>query len=312
MRAEALLILGAACALASGAIGCASNKSRTAGDYFTEANDNFREGALTIAIDQFHELLDQHPFSEHNEEAELKIAHAHYLAGNHAEAIVALTDFQRRHPTSPHLPFVGYYLGMCYVKQMGTIDRDQTNAQNAQAYFLTVSRQYPESPYALLARQELSMCREELGGHELYVADFYMTRGNDKAAEVRLLDLAARYGETEAAANGLLELASYYRKHKEKAFAALAYETIIENTPKSPQADKARKALAKLTADEPPDSTDPLGTLLAAKGRPRVDTSIETVKLPDVSKVRTARAAPGPAPAAFAPSTSPFGRPRTY
>jgi outer membrane protein assembly factor BamD len=303
----------AVCLLAAGVFGCASTKERSAGDYFAEANENFRHGALTLAVEEFHELLDQHPFSEHNEEAELKIAHAHYLAGDYAEAIVALTDFQRRHPTSPHLPFVGYSLGMCYVKQMGTIDRDQTNAQNAQAYFITVSRQYPDSPYALLAREQLSMCREELGQHELYVADFYVKRGNDKAAEARLLDLAARYGETEAAANGLLNLARYYDREHQDANAALAYETVIDNSPKSPQAEEARKALANLS-DDASGSHDPLDVLLAAKGRPHPDTNLETVKLPDVTKVRQAsRGAPPPAPAAFGPTgASPFGRPRPY
>ena len=128
---------------------------------------------MTLAIDEYHELLDQYPFSEHNEEAELKIAHAQYLSGNYPEAVVALTDFQRRHPTSPHLPLVGYYLGMCYVQQMGTIDRDQTAARNAQTYFQTVAQQYPDSPFADLARQQLARCQESLAAHEFYVAKFY-------------------------------------------------------------------------------------------------------------------------------------------
>src|SRR5207253_1816429 len=104
-------------------LGCSAKKHLTADQYFTDATQSFREGALGLAIDQFHELLDQYPFSQYNEEAELRIAHAQYLQGNHPEAVVALADFQRRHPTSPNLAFVGYYLGMCYVRQMGTIDR---------------------------------------------------------------------------------------------------------------------------------------------------------------------------------------------
>ena len=151
--------------LAVGFLGCAAKKHLTADQYFQQANDNFRNEAYTVAVEEFHELLDQYPFSEYNEEAELKIAHAQYLNGSYLEAIVAFTDFQRRHPTSPNLPFVGYYLGMCYARQMGTIDRDQTSAQNAETYFVTVSRQYPDSPFAELARQELAHCRENLAEH---------------------------------------------------------------------------------------------------------------------------------------------------
>lgn len=141
-------------------VGCAGKKHLTADEYFHQANDNFRQGAYALSIEEFHELLDQYPFSQYNEEAELKVAHAQYLAGSYPEAVVALTDFQRRHPTSPHLPFVGYYLGLCYVEQMRTTDRDQTAAQNAQSYFATVVNQYPDSPFAELAREQLAHCRE--------------------------------------------------------------------------------------------------------------------------------------------------------
>jgi outer membrane protein assembly factor BamD len=299
------------CALLAMIVGCAPAKPRTAAEYFTDANTRFRQGALTMAIDEFHELLDQHPFSEHNEEAELKIAHAQYLSGNYAEAVVALSDFQRRHPTSPHLPFVGYYLGMCYVKQMGSIDTDQTAAQNAHTYFITVTRQYPDSPYALLANQQLAHCRETLAEHELYVADFYTRHGNNKAAEIRMLNLASRYGETDAAADALLKLASLYRDTNQAPYAVLAYRTLIEDNPKSPQAEEARQALAKLSGEEV-GSGDPLDQLLAANGRQRSTATFDTVKLPDPTAVHTARRAPPPAPAGFGPASSPFGGGRPY
>ena len=302
----------AGCGMWVGLAGCASTQHRSAAEYFADANDNFRQGALNVAIDQYHELLDQHPFSEHNEEAELKIAHAHYLAGNYAEAIVALSDFQRRHPTSPHLPFVGYYLGMCYVQQMGTIDTDQTASQNAHTYFMTVSRQYPDSPYAVLANQELAKCREALAQHELYVAKFYSRHANYKAAEMRLLTLAAQYGETEASADGLLALADYYRENQQGANAALAYRTILENNPKSLQAQTARAELASLADDGEPTPDDPLDTLLAAHGRQRSTANFETARLPDATNVKTVRRAPPPGPAAFGPVSSPFGRGRPY
>src|SRR5262249_62329197 len=101
------------CAVAAVAGGCAGKKHLSADQYFKAATEDFRSGALGIAIEQFHELLDQYPFSDYNEEAELRIAHAQYLLGNYPEAVVALTAFQRRHPTSPHPPFVRYSPPLC-------------------------------------------------------------------------------------------------------------------------------------------------------------------------------------------------------
>jgi outer membrane protein assembly factor BamD len=308
MQTRWIISLALAAALCGG---CSSKRHLTADQYFQEANDNFRHGALLPAVEEFHELLDQHPFSEYNEEAELKIAHAQYLAGNYPEAIVALTDFQRRHPTSPHLPFVGYCLGMCYAQQMGTIDRDQSAAQNAQNYFTTISQQYPESPFAELAREQLARCRENLAAHELYVANFYAKRGNRKAAEIRLLTTAARFGETDAGADGLLQLAKLYTRQNDHNDAALAYEALTRLHPRGPRADEARKALSRLSGVDPPTSSDPLDLLLAANGRQRSTGSFETVQVPGLEPARTARRPPSGAPA-IVPPFDPFGRGRPY
>jgi outer membrane protein assembly factor BamD len=286
--------------------GCAAKKHLTADQYFNDATENFRSGALTLAIDQYHELLDQYPFSEYNEEAELKIAHAHYLAGNYPEAIVALTDFQRRHPTSAHLPFVGYALGMCYVQQMGTADRDQTAARSAQNYFLTVSQQYPDSPFSELARIELARCRERLAEHELYIANFYNKRGNHPAAKVRLLTLASRYEETDASADGLLRLARLCRAEDDTEQAVLAYQALAKSHPTSAYAATARKALEQLNADAAP-AGDPVDVLLAANGRRRTEGNFEPVQVPGLDQTRSARGPSAAAPPALAPM-DPFGR----
>ena len=309
MKVRVLCLLGLGAAL----MGCSAAKPHLAADeYFRQANDNFRHDALNLAIEQYHELLDQYPFSDHNEEAELKIAHAQYLAANYAEAIVALTDFQRRHPTSPQLPFVGYYLGMCYVQQMSTIDRDQTATQNAQTYFLTVSRQYPDSPFAELAREQLAHCREDLARHELYVANFYERRGGAKAAEIRLLGLATHYGDTKTSASGLLRLARLYRRQGQNDHAWLAYSAVTQIHPGSTSAITAQRALQRLANEGVSHVGDPLDTLLAENGRRHTPGALETVQLPGIDLPRVSgrpSGAPGPA---LGPSFDPFGRGRGY
>ncbi len=294
-------------ALALTVVGCSAKKHLTVDQYFTEASENYRNGAYALAIDQFHELLDQYPFSKYAEEAELKIAQAQYLFGSYAEAIVSFTDFQRRHPTSPNLPEVGYYLGMCYAKQMGAIDRDQGAAQNAQNGFLTVIQQYPDSPFAELAREELSRCRNNLAEHELYIAKYYVQRGNTKAAEIRLLTLASRYGDTEASADGLLRLARLYRRDHNDGHAVLAYRAVEQTQPHSDQAKVARRALERLAKDDPP-AGDALDQLLAANGRQRTSGTLEVVQVPGLDQSRTPHRPSAPVAPGMMPGMDPFGR----
>jgi outer membrane protein assembly factor BamD len=302
MRWASVLLLAAVCA------GCAAKKHLTADQYFQEATESYRNDALGLAIEQYHELLDQYPFSQYNEEAELKIAHAQYLNGNYPETIVALTDFQRRHPTSPELPFVGYYLGMCYAQQIRTLDRDQTATQNALNYFLTVSQQYPDSPFAELAREQVARCRENLAQHEMYIAKFYAGHGNDKAAEIRLLTMASRYGDTDAGAEGLLRLAHLYDRHQQQQYEALAYQAVAQLHPRGPEGVAAHRALDRLANVDPPSGGDPLDLLLAANGRQRSTGTFETVQVPGLDAERAARRPS--AASAMVPPIDPFGRGR--
>jgi len=279
---------------------CASKKTLSADQYFTQANEDFRIGALAPAIESYRELLDQHPFSEYSEEAEVRIAQAQYLNEDYAAAIVSLTDFQRRHPTSPHLPFVGYCLGMCYANQMGTLDRDQTAAQNAHTYFATLVNQYPTSPFAQLAREQVSRCRESMASHEMYVADYYRRLDNQKAVEVRLLDLSAAYGDTNTGADALLDLTRRYAEAKNSEYATLAYRALKDLHPDEPQTEEARAAIDLDKADLPRTS-DPLDLLLIAHGRKR---PTETLTLPAVPL--PAKALPNSPPTM--PTIDPFGR----
>jgi outer membrane protein assembly factor BamD len=300
----------AALLIALGFLGCGAKKHLTADQYFHEASENFRDGAYTLAVDQFHELLDQHPFSQYNEEAEVRIAQAQYLLGNYAEAIVAFTDFQRRHPTSPYLPFVGYYLGMCYASQLTTIDRDQAAAQNAQNVFLTLIQEYPDSPFADLAREQSARCRRNLAEHELYIARYYSEHGKDKAAEIRLLTLASRYGDTATSADALLRLANLYRQDRQNDEAVLAYRALEQMHPRSTQAAVAKRALERLGKTDAPPESDPLDLLLAANGRQRSSGNLEVVRVPGLEPADATHRASGAVAPGFMPPMDPFSRGR--
>lgn len=282
--------------------GCAAKKTKTAPEYFADAQREYRSGAYGLAVEQFRELLDQHPFSEEAEEAELRIAHAHYLGEDYPAAIVALSDFQRRHPTSEHLPLVGYLLGMSYVHQMGTIDRDQTAAQSAHSYFSTLIHQYPGSPYADLARLELANCRSSMAAHELYIANFYAHRDNLDAEEIRLLSLTSRFGETPPAAEALYRLAQRYDEEKKAEQATLAVRALESLHPQASQTRQAKKLIADNGVDLPP-TADPLDLLLIANGRRRESTTFDLPRPP----TEIARRKPGFGGAGMAPS-DPFGR----
>jgi outer membrane protein assembly factor BamD len=282
MRAS-LVMLGAA---ALGAAGCAAHKPGSANEYFDVASQDLRQGAYTQAVENYRNLLDEYPFSEYSEEAELKIGIAHYKNGSCPEATAAFTDFQRRHPTSPHLPLVGYLLGQCAEEQMRPSDRDQSASQNAHAYYQALIQQHPTSPYAELARDRLERCRETLADHELLVAGFYEKHKNEKAAETRLLDLVNRFNDTDVAGDALLQLGELYRREQQTDKAVLAFAAIKYHHPDHDAARKADEELKGLVGDDPPPDGDPLVALKAETGRNRTIAIAQTVRPVQDSKGR--------------------------
>lgn len=295
-----ILVVAAMLAVVSG---CSSKQHLTADEYFKTANEELETGSLQLAVENFRELLDQHPFSEYSEEAELKIGHAYYLDSSCPEAIAAFTDFQRRHPTSPFLPFVGYLIGQCYERQIKTADRDQSASQNAHAYYFTLTQQYPDSPFADAAREEIGNCRSMLADHELGVARFYIQQGKRKAAEVRLMDLVNRFNDTDIAAEALYTLADMYRDQGVDANAALAYTAILQHHAETARAEDAKRELAELQGGDSVPAGDAVAQLQVETGRNRTLALAQVVDVPALTDDSRATA---PVPA-IGPDYGPFG-----
>jgi outer membrane protein assembly factor BamD len=283
--------------------GCGAKKNLTADEYFKTANEELESGSLQLAVENFRELLDQHPFSEYSEEAELKIGHAYYLDSSCPEAIAAFTDFQRRHPTSPFLPFVGYLIGQCYERQMKTADRDQSASQNAHAYYVTLTQQYPDSPFADAAHEQIESCRSLMAEHELQVARFYAREGKAKASEFRLMDLVNRFNDTDVAADALYMLAEHYREREEDANAALAYTAILQHHPDTARAEDAKEELAELEGSNNVPAGDAVAQLQLETGRNRALALAQVIDVPPLSDDSRGTA---PVPA-LGPDYGPFG-----
>jgi outer membrane protein assembly factor BamD len=233
-----------ALALVFAVAGCATKKKLVPPDkLWAEGNEAFQNEAWEIAVERYKALLDQHPFDPNAEEAELKIGQAHYLAGRYAEAIAAFSDFERMHPTSQNLAFVEYHLGMAYLAQRTTSDRDQQAVANAHTYFRNLIDRFPTSPWAEKARLRERECREIMAAHDASIAEYYLRHKNLKAAESRLRGLLTEYPETEPTAQTLSTFAATYAENDDRESATLALATIVHYHPEGPLAADARKRL---------------------------------------------------------------------
>lgn len=236
------------------AAGCGGGKQKLSADeYYKDASEAFGKKNYEVATARYKELLDQYPFSEHAEEAELRIAHSQYKSHHYPEAIAAFNDFQRMHPMSPHLPEVYYLLGKSYMDQMTTSDRDQGAAENAHGWFRVVIDRYPTTPFAAKSQRKLDQCRRALAEHELYIARYYFKRKNLKAGENRVKGILENYGDTPVVGRALEALADAYARagdtaHETMARSAAAERAGTESTEAAKGNAKDAKVVAPATA----------------------------------------------------------------
>ncbi len=257
--------------------GCGSSKAKLSADaYYKQASEAFAQKNYDTAATHYKELLDQYPFDEHAEEAELRIATAQYESHHYPEAIAAFNDFQRMHPMSTHLAEVYFLLAKSYMDQMTTTDRDQGASENAHGWFRVVIERYPTSPFAAEAQGKLVQCRFSLADHELRIARYYFKRGNIKAGENRVKGLLENYPDTPAASRALEALAAAYagtgdHEHERMAQAALAerpsaeaIESKAAQETKVDDKDAAATAAPTMVSLPTPSTGGPASTLLLA------------------------------------------------
>lgn len=257
-------------ALAAGLLlgGCSYDKVLPSDQYLREGNAAMDEGTYDLAVDNFQKLLEEYPFDPATEEAQLKIAHALFLAERYPEAIASFQDFQRMHPTNASLPFAEFHIALSYQKQIGDRDRDHRAAQNAEVHFRTVLDRYPDSAYASEARVHLQEVREFLADHELVVARYYLHWENPLGAESRLRYLLTQYPDTEKSADGLAMFGDYFRDRGDLLRSATTWATLVRQYPQSPHIPEAQEELQELASADVTPPADPLPELLETLGRP--------------------------------------------
>ena len=235
-----------------------SQSNATAEALFQEGMTHLKNRWYPAAIDGFQRVKAEFPFDSRVKDAELRLAEAYYLNRQYPEAISALKEFQALHPTNENIPFVIYHLGLAHFEQFNGIDRDQRKIEIAKGYFETVIRNYPDSPYAAMAREKLAKCVEYLVEREFSIGAFYMGAGKCLAASHRFAEILRRYREAPAAPKALYYLGECYRLEKNALKVSLAYEALRQHYPGSPFAKKAEIEWSRLSLER----QDPMALLL--------------------------------------------------
>ena len=258
-----LLILVAFVLLPAAA--CSLRQKPSGEDYYAQAQLNFATKEYKAAIENYQQVIDKYPFSPYAEDAEMKIGLAYYQQKDYAEAIGALDDFQRMHPTSKNLELVTYYIGLSYYDQIGREDQDQGKtdggAQALPGIGAALSRRRLRRAGA---RQGAGMPRDARAQpddrRQLLLQARELPRGR-----IALRRAAAEISRDSRRAGRAVRAGSFAREGRQAILGGAGFRRREKHFPNSNYAKRAQVELAKL--HQPIDTEeDPLPLVLAETG----------------------------------------------
>ena len=177
---------------------------------------------------QFDEVERQHPYSVWARRAILMSAYCYYQGNRYAEAIDAATRFIQLHPGNKDVPYAYYLKAISLYEQIGDVDRDQGNTDQALTALQDLIQRFPDTEYARDARLKVDLARDHLAGREMMVGRFYLKQGEFLAAINRFRTVIDKYQTTTHAPEALERLTEAYMslgivKEAQTSAAVLGY-----------------------------------------------------------------------------------------
>ncbi len=162
------------------------------------------------AVDYFHEVERQYPYSEWSRRAILMTAYAHYQANDYEDARDDADRFVSLYPGNASAVYAYYIKAICYFEQIIDVGRDQAATEQALTALREVVRRYPTSQYATDAKLKIDMVNDQLAGKEMAIGRYYLRSGDPVAAISRFKTVIDKYQTTSHTPEALYRLVEAY------------------------------------------------------------------------------------------------------
>ena len=217
---------------------------------FEQGQDALVEEDWKDAIASLDTLLRNYPSSPYLAEARLGIGRAYYEQGRVESLIMAVDSFQGfldYHPSHQFVDYAQYMIGMTYVKQMRTPDRDQAPTRSAIAALDQFLDNYPDSPLHATVVEERNKAVDSLASHELQVARWQASREEDWDAAIDRVNFALEsFPETTLKCDLLFTMGDAYKEGGQFENAVLYYKRVTNEYPDRELVEDAHERIREI------------------------------------------------------------------
>jgi outer membrane protein assembly factor BamD len=239
---------------------CASSKTSTFEDV-KPADELYAEGLEILdgrrilglfklinydqAIERFQAIIDNYPYSEFEERAQLQIADAYFDDERYEEALAYYQDFADLHPQHPRIAYTLLRAAQCHYNQIESFERDQGSTVEATAALEKLIRDHPYAEETRTGEEMLVKLRTRLAQNMLHIADFYLDRTHWQSAAARYRRVLDEYPGLGLDANALYRLGVCLENMRREDEALRLYHVVVENYSDTTSARHARARIAR-------------------------------------------------------------------
>ncbi len=173
------------------------------------------------------------------------MADCHFFLKEFVEAAAGYEEFRKIHPAYEEIPYVQFQIGMSYISQIKTADRDQTFTKKALTSFEYLVANYPPNLFTEKAKDKIGLCRKQLGEHEFYIGEFYYRQGKYWAAASRFEELLEKFPRWLDEDKALLYLGKSYIGLNQEEKAKEALVRLVNDYPRSRCTKEAKTILSR-------------------------------------------------------------------
>lgn len=239
-------------------------------ELFIVATREVRDNHYDIGRLLFQTIITTYPDSAYLPMAKLAVGDSFYLEGSTSsliQAILAYNEWLTFFPTHPLSCRVILKIGEAEMRQVGLPDRDATRAKRAETRLKAFMQQCGDSPLRPEAELRLAQVQDNLGLHNLIIANYYYTlavkqqKGGLKGAQSRFREIIDKYPNFKFMDEVLYKLAVTYMVEEETDQAARYFQQIVADYPNSEYVDKAKEQLNLIGATIPPPNPERMKVL---------------------------------------------------
>jgi outer membrane protein assembly factor BamD len=218
---------------------------------FERAEEFYSQKKWSRARKFYAHLFEYYPNDPLGRRGLLRVADTYFQQGdpiNLIEAQYKYRDFVNRYPASENADYAMLQIAMVSFKQMERPERDQTKTREAITKLEEMLAAYPNSPLRPDAEAKMREAKGRLARADHAVAEFYLKRGNPRAALGRLNYLVETYPAYEQRSKVFFDLGRALEGLGRLGEARLYYERVIAEFPDSGWANDAQTRLRSLDA----------------------------------------------------------------